>query len=40
MSDRIWMDIDIINMWFEYLDTDMVSNVEYLDSDMENSKLL
>jgi hypothetical protein len=34
MSDRIRLDIDIINMRFEYLDTnkDTVSHIEYLDS--------
>jgi hypothetical protein len=27
MSDKIWIDIDIINIWFEYLDTYTVSDV-------------
>jgi hypothetical protein len=29
MSDRVRMDINIINMRFEYSDTDTVSDVEY-----------
>ena len=40
MSDRIQLDIDIINMRFEYSDTDTVSDVEYLDSDKDESKPL
>jgi hypothetical protein len=40
MSDRIWLDIDIINMWFENLDTDTVSDVEYSDSDTDRSEPL
>jgi hypothetical protein len=38
MPDMIQLDIDIINMQFKYLDTDTVSNVEYLDSDMNRSE--
>jgi hypothetical protein len=35
------MDIDIIiNMQFEYSDTDTVSHIEYLDSDIDGSELL
>ena len=42
MSDRIRLDIDIINMRFEYsdTDTDMVSDVEYPDSDTDRSEPL
>jgi len=35
MLDRIRLDIDIINIRFEYLDTDTLSDVEYSDSDMD-----
>jgi hypothetical protein len=35
MSDRVRLDIDIINMRFEYSDTDTVSDVEYQDSDTD-----
>jgi len=37
MSDRIRFGIDIINMRFEYSDTDTVLDIEYLDSDMDIS---
>jgi hypothetical protein len=37
MSDRIRLDIDIINMRFEYSDTDTVSDVGYPDSDTDRS---
>jgi hypothetical protein len=40
MSVRIQLDIDIINMRFEYSDTDTVPDVEYPDSDMDRSKPL
>ena len=40
MSDMIRLDIDIINMRFEYSNTDAVSDIEYLDSDMDRSELL
>jgi hypothetical protein len=40
MPDRIHLDIDIINMRFEYSDTDMVSDVEYPNSDTDKSKPL
>ena len=40
MSDIIRLDIDIINMRFEYLNTDMVSDVKYSDSDMDGSESL
>jgi hypothetical protein len=38
MSDRIRLDIDIINMWFKYSDTNMVSDVKYPDSDTDGLK--
>lgn len=34
------MNIDIINMRFKYLDTDMLSDVEYLDFVTDKSKVL
>ena len=40
MSDMIRLDIDIVNMRFDYLDTDTVSDVEYPDSDTDRSKHL
>ena len=40
MSDRIQLDIDIINMRFEYSDMDMVSDVGYLDLDTDRSQPL
>jgi hypothetical protein len=33
IPDRIWLDVDIINIRFEYSDMDTVSDVEYPDSD-------
>jgi len=38
MLDMIRM--NIINMRFEYSDMDTVSDIEYLDSDMDRSELL
>ena len=38
--DRIRLDIDIINMRFEYSNTDTVSDVEYTDSDTNKSEPL
>jgi hypothetical protein len=35
MSDMIRLDIDIINMRFEYSDMDTVSDVGYPDLDMD-----
>jgi hypothetical protein len=35
MADRIRFDVDIINMRFEYSNTDTVSNVEYPDLDTD-----
>jgi hypothetical protein len=40
MSDRIQLDIDIINMRFEYSDMDTISDVEYPDSDIDEFKPL
>jgi hypothetical protein len=40
MPDRIRLDVDIINMQFDYSDTDTVSDVEYLDSDIDRSEPL
>jgi len=40
MPDMIRLDIDIINMLFEYSDTDTVSDVEYPDSHMDRSEPL
>ena len=40
MTDRIGLDIDIINMRFDYSDTDTVSDVEYPDSDTDRFELL
>ena len=40
MSDRIQLGSDITNMRFEYLDTDMVLDVEYTDSDTDRSEPL
>jgi len=40
MPDSIQLDIDIINMRFEYSDTDTVSDVGYSDSDTDRSQLL
>ena len=40
IPDRIRLDIDIINMRFEYSDMDTVSNVGYPDSDTDRSQSL
>jgi hypothetical protein len=40
MPDRIRLDIDIINMRFEYSDMDTVSDVKYPDSDTDRSEPL
>ena len=40
ISDRIRLDIDIINMLFEYSNTDTVSDVGYPDSDTDRSQPL
>jgi len=38
MSDKIQLDVDIINIRFKYSDTDTISDVEYSDSDMGRSE--
>ena len=40
ISNRIRLNIDVINMQFEHSDTNMISDVEYPDSDRERCKLL
>ena len=42
MSDMVRIDINIINIEFEYsdIDTDTVSDVEYPDSDTDRTELL
>jgi hypothetical protein len=40
MSDKIELNINIINIRFKYLDTDTVSYVEYSDSDTDIYKSL
>jgi hypothetical protein len=40
MPDMIRFDVNIINIRFEYSDTDTVSNVEYLNSDTDISEPL
>ena len=35
MPNRIRLDIDIINMRFEYSDIDTVSDIEYMNLDMD-----
>ena len=40
ISDRILLDIDIINMRFEYSDTDTVLDVEYPDLNTDKSQTL
>ena len=40
MSDMIRLDIDIINMRFEYSDMDTVSDVGYPESDTDRSQPL
>ena len=40
IPDKIRLDIDIINIRFEYLNTDTVSGVEYQDLHMDRSELL
>jgi len=37
MSDKIQLDVNIINIRFKYSDTDTVSDVEYSDSDTDRS---
>jgi hypothetical protein len=40
IPDKIRLDVDIINIRFKYLDTDMISDVEYSDSDTDRSEPL
>ena len=40
MSDKIRLDVDIINMRFKYSDIDTVLDVEYSDSDTDRSEPL
>jgi len=40
MSDKIRLDVDIINIRFKYSDTDTVSDVKYSDSDTDRSEPL
>jgi len=40
MPNRTRLDIDIINMLFEYSNMDTVSDVVYLNLDMDGSKPL
>ena len=40
MSDKIFLDIDIINIRFKYLDTDTVSDVKHSDSNTDISEPL
>jgi len=40
MSDKIRLDVDIINIRFKYWDTDTVSDVEYSVSDTDRFKPL
>jgi len=40
MSDKVQLNVDIINILFKHLDTDTVSDVEYSDSDTDRSKPL
>ena len=38
MSDKIQLDVDIINIRFKYSDTDTVSNVKHSDLNTDKSK--
>jgi hypothetical protein len=40
IPDKIQLDIDIVNMRFEYSNTDMISDVEYPGSDTDRSEPL
>ena len=40
MSDKIQLDVDNINIWFKYSNTDTLSDVEYSDSDTDRSEPL
>jgi hypothetical protein len=39
MSDKIGLDVGILNILFKYLDTDTVSDVEYSDLNTDRSEL-
>ena len=39
IPDMVRLDIDVINMRFEYSDMDTVSDVKYLNSDTNRSEL-
>jgi hypothetical protein len=40
ISDKIGLDVDIINIRFKYSNTDTESDIEYSDSNMDRSKPL
>jgi hypothetical protein len=40
MPDKIGLDVNTINIRFKSSDTDIVSDVEYADSDTDRSKSL
>ena len=40
ISDKIGLDVDIINIRFKYLNTDTESDIEYSDLNMDRSKPL
>ena len=40
LSDKVGLDVDIVNIRFKYSDTDKVSNVEYSESDTDRSESL
>jgi len=37
MSDKIQLDVDIINIQFKFSDTDTVSDIEHLNLDADRS---
>jgi len=40
MSDKIQLDVNIINIQFKYSDTNTISDIEHSDSDTDRSKPL
>jgi len=40
ISDKIELDVDVMNLRFKYLDIYTVSDVEYSNSNMDRSKSL
>jgi len=40
MSDKIRLDVEIINIQFKYLDTNIVSDTEHSDLDTDRFELL